>query len=477
MLTHLSFLPRPTLHCPTLLCLFKRAIHAAFRLSHSTVRVGILGVQNNEIGESLMKLLQAQRDKLRKIFDIDIQVCAVVPDSEANQIVRLTKDEPGSTDSITSMAYKDALSGVSMGGSAVSFKDQTHAIAKMEDGGLDAIYNVIYQEECTHHVVFDCTSSSAAGQKHAAWLRSGIHIVTANNAGLAGSKEQRDEIRAAEKLYGKQSAYYLREVTVGGALPVITTLHSLLDSGDRIRRVDGILSVSMSFIMHRISPPPRGNACFEFDERFSKGAFRADTHSNEPCTFSAAIKEAVALGLMEEDPTMDLNNDYTARNLMVLAQELGVDENVSAASIQGSSEKLLEGSTIDYHAILAGDLDEQIKKRVDAAREHGCVLRHISSVNVRERVIEIKIVEVPENHVFSLTPPSCECVRFFTHRHETYPLIIQGPSAGADSTASALLAELLHLMREKVGPRRVVLSRTGSSASLLSTGNLSKLIS
>ena len=459
-----------------------RAIHAAFRLSHSTVRVGIVGVVNNEIGQSLMKLLQAQRDKLRKIFDIDLQVCAVVPDSAANRIVRLTKDEPGSADSITSSAYKDALDGATMDDSAVSFKGQSHAIARVDSGGLGAIYNVIYQEECTHHVVFDCTSSSAAGQKHAEWLRAGLNIVTANNAGLAGPKEQRDEIRAAEKAYGKQSAQYLREVTVGGALPVITTLHSLLDSGDRIRLMDGVLSVSMSFIMYRISPPPRGNACLTFDEGFTKGAFRADTHSNETCTFSEAIKEAVSLGLMEEDPTMDLNNDYTARNLMVLAQELGVDENLSAESIQTSSEKLLEvcspdGAAINYHAILDGALDEQIKKRVDAARENGCVLRHISSVNVRERVVEIKIVEVPENHVFALTPPSCECVRFFTHRHETHPLIIQGPSAGADSTASALLAELLHLMREKVGPRRVVLSRTGSSASLLSTGNLTGLSS
>ena len=459
-----------------------RAIHAAFRLSHSTVRVGIVGVVNNEIGQSLMKLLQAQRGKLRQSFDIDLQVCAVVPDSAANEIVRLTKDEPGSTDSITSIAYKDALGGATMDASAVSFRDQTHVIAKLDSGGLGAVHNVIYQEDCTHHVIFDCTSSSAAGQKHAEWLRAGLNIVTANNAGLAGSKEQREEIRAAEKLYGKQSAQYLREVTVGGALPVITTLHSLLDSGDRIRRMDGVLSVSMSFIMYRINPPPRGNACLAFDEGFTKGAFRAETHSNETCTFSEAIKDAVSLGLMEEDPTMDLNNDYTARNLMVLAQELGVDENLSAASIQASSEKLLEvcspdGAAMDYHAILDGALDEQVKMRVDAARENGCVLRHISSVNVRERVVEIKIVEVPENHVFALTPPSCECVRFFTHRHETHPLIIQGPSAGADSTASALLAELLHLMREKVGPRRVVLSRTGSSASLLSTGNLTGLSS
>lgn len=459
-----------------------RAIHAAFRLSHSTVRVGLLGIQNNEIGESLLKLLQSQREKLRTIFEIDIQVCVIVPDSEAKQIVRLTKDEPGLSDSITSMAYKDALCETDLGVSAVHFKDRPQDIAKVDEGGLDAVYDVLYQEECTHHVIFDCTSSKEAGQMHAGWLRSGIHIVTANNTGLAGPKEQRDEILAAEKLYGKHSAHYLREVTVGGALPVITTLHSLLNSGDHIRRMDGIFSVSMSFIMYRISPPPRGGKCAEFDESFCNGAFHADSHDSEAVSFSEALKEAVALGLTEEDPSMDLNNDYTARILMVLAQELGVNATCSSESIQQSSEKLLdvcsqdgftfaEGSTMDYHDILAGALDEQVKARVNTAREHGCVLRHISSVSVKERHVAINIVEVPDNHVFALTPPSCECVRFFTHRHETFPLIIQGPSAGADSTASSLLAELLHLMREKVGTRRVVLSRTSSGASLLSTEN------
>lgn len=453
-----------------------RAIHAAFRLSHTTVRVGIVGVENNDIGESLLRLLQSQRDKLRSIFDIDLQVVAIVPSAASDQIVSLTMDKPESSDSITSMAYKDAMAGGGLS-STVSFKGQPQEIAKVEPGGLESMQGVLYQEECTHHVLFDCTSDSQAGKMHSSWLRSNIHVVTANNTGLSGTKEQLDEIREAEKLYGKNSAQYLREVTVGGALPVITTLHSLLDSGDRIRRMDGIMSVSMSYIMFRISPPPRGAACCKFDEDFSAGTFRADAHSNEPCLFSEAIKEAVSLGLMEEDIKLDLNNDHMARNLMVLAQELGLERHISANCIQAASAKLLEvckgtdKASIDYQAIYSGAIDEEIKKRVDAARERGCVLRHISSVNVRSHEIKISIVEVPDNHIFALTPPSCETVRFFTQRHETYPLIIQGPSAGADSTASALLAELLHLMREKVGPRRVLLTRRGS-ASLLSNGSL-----
>jgi aspartokinase/homoserine dehydrogenase 1 len=150
--------------------------------------------------------------------------------------------------------------------------------------------------------------------------------------------------------------------------------------------------------------------------------------------------------------------------LMVLARELKMSNDIEVGDIQKSSEKLLEvilNKKVDYHN-LSSEIDEQVKARVDAARTRGRVLRHISSIDTKDKTIQLKVVEVPDHHIFAVTPPSCECVRFFTHRHRGYPLIVQGPSAGADSTASALLAELLHLMRGKATPRSVALSRTDS---------------
>jgi homoserine dehydrogenase len=85
---------------------------------------------------------------------------------------------------------------------------------------------------------------------HAEWLKTGINVVTANTTGLAGCKVLRDEIKAIERT---KKVNYLREVAVGGGLPVLSTLRDLLSSGDHVRRVDGILSVSMSYIMHRVS--------------------------------------------------------------------------------------------------------------------------------------------------------------------------------------------------------------------------------
>jgi aspartokinase/homoserine dehydrogenase 1 len=450
-----------------------RAVHAAFRLSHTTIRVGIVGM-TDELGDSLLKLLNDRRAALRTTFEIDLQVVAVLASSESNELVCLKKDVDGGSDSITIDSFNNVTGGSMMLGSSaaasVSEGDGSEALSR--EGGLSNVLLHLVRNECTNHVIFDCTNDEVVGRHHASWLRAGVDVVTANNTGLSGPKEQRDEISEAEKALGKQSAKYLRAVTVGGGLPIINTVRTLLETGDNIRRIDGILSVSSSFIMFRISPPPDISRCSEFDENTSNGAFRGDLMTSPSvsigtaCSFSQAVKEAIALGLMEGDPTKDLNNEYTSRVLMILARELGIRD-VETAGIQSESDKLLDEAA-DFNSMSA-EIDQKMQDRVDAARSRGCVLRQISSVDVAERRVEIKIVEVPEHHIFAVTPPSCECVRFFTHRHRRYPLIVQGPSAGADSTASALLAELLQLMKGKATPRAVSLSRTATSAALRSS--------
>jgi bifunctional aspartokinase / homoserine dehydrogenase 1 len=448
-----------------------RAVHAAFRLSHTTVRIAIIGL--NELGTSLLQLLDTQRTSIRNMYEMDLQVCVIVDhnsdtakDSTSQQgVVCLQNDTDASADSITMDAYNKARSGGS--------HDSPSTIAKITFGGPESVFEYLWRSTCTNHILFDCTNDVTIGTLHAGWLRNQVDVVTANNTGLSGSKEQRRDIYDAEREHGKQSAKYLREVTVGGGLPVIKTLRSLLHSGDKIRRIDGIMSVSLSYILFRISPPPGFASCTEFDTMSSNGAFNGDlilpgTDKDAVGTavsFSEAVKEAIALGLMEDDPTKDFNNEYTSRILMVLAIELGMAQNMEVLDIQTNSEKLLESilhKEVDYHN-LSSEIDAEVKVRVDAARAKGCVVRHISSVDVRNTTVEIQIMDVPEHHIFAVTPPSCECVRFFTDRHRQYPLIVQGPSAGADSTASALLAEVLHLMRGKATPRSVALTRSSST--------------
>jgi len=444
-----------------------RAVHAAFNLSNMTARVGIIGM--SEVGNSLLRLLETQRDALKSNFDLDIQVCMLCPKSSSEQILSLKNDTESGTQSITIGAYEAVTreTGVQGEEKKAVFADEEQ-VAVLSNGGLNMCFDTLFRTECTFHAIFDCTNDEAAGHYHADWLRAGIDVITANNRGLSGPKTQREDIKEAEKANGKQSAHYMREVTVAGGLPVISTLRSLLHSGDKIRRIDGILTVVKSYVMFRISPPPNVSTCSQFDVACSKGVFEGDTKaSSDACTFSQAIREAVQLGLTEDDPNQDLSHEYAARVLMSLARELGMDQDNETEKIQSNSDTLLDiDDSVDF-LNLPPHIDEQVQKRVDAAKAKGCVLRSIASIDVKSKDINIQILEVPDHHIFAVSPPGCSCVRFFTRRHERYPLVIQGPSAGVDSTASALLAELLQRTRVITTPRSLALVRRGPSGAFL----------
>lgn len=283
-------------------------------------------------------------------------------------------------------------------------------MASTTPGGLSAISEHVTSDEVAHSVIFDCTAEDDA------WLEDGIHVVTANNAALSGPRELRDAISAAETAHGKQSARYLREVTVGGGLPVISTLRDLLSSGDEIRRVDGCLSVSWSYIMHRIAPPPGIVEVDAFEKESCRGPCGGD-HSmspsvhEEPCSFSEAVKEAVELFLMEKDPMMDLTFEHTAKCLMVIAKELGIDEGCDVDKILSKNLPVADRGQ-DFEEI-APSLDVLMADRVRKAAARGCVPRQIFSIDVKTGAIEIHMSDVPNSHIAAL-----ERVRPVLHREE-----------------------------------------------------------
>eukprot|EP00986_Skeletonema_menzelii_P021305 scaffold34004_cov166-Skeletonema_menzelii.AAC.1 len=442
-----------------------RAVHAAFNLSNMTARVGIIGM--SEVGISLLRLLESERDALKSNFDLDVQVCVVCPKSGNGEILSLNNDTESGTQSLTIGAVtrlaedRDKLA-------KTTFADEEQ-VAVASNGGLGLCFDTLFRKECTFHAIFDCTNDEESGRYHAGWLRAGIDVITANNRGLSGPKEQREDIKEAEKFNGKESGVYSIETVVAGGLPIISTLRSLLHSGDKIRRID----VVESYVMFRISPPPNVANCSKFDVDVSNGVFEGHMNSSssacigEACSFSQAVREAIQLGLTEDDPSLDLKHEYTARVLMALARELGMDKENETEQIQKNSDVLADiDDSLDF-LNLPPHIDEQVQKRVDAAKDKGCVLRSIASIDVKSKSIQIRILEVPNHHTFAVSPPGCSCVRFFTRRHERYPLIIQGPSAGADSTASALLAELLQRTRGISTPRSLALIRRGSSGAFL----------
>ncbi|GMI39515.1 hypothetical protein TeGR_g11281 [Tetraparma gracilis] len=412
-----------------------RAVHSTFRLSETAIRVGVITDADSDscVGTSLLKLLETQRGKMRINFDIDVQVVCV---QDTRKILSMRNGG-----SITASAWK------TVDGSVDDLSLKTPGSAeKLESLTSEALL----RDECAHTLIFDCTADAGVAKSHPKWLAQGIHVVTANNTALSGEKALRDEIAAAELSQGAvDPGRYLREVCIGGSLPIIRTLTDLINGGDRLSKIDGIFSVSFSFIMTRISP----------------------ANGDEPILLSAAVQEAIAAGMMETDPTSDLSNEYTARCLMVLAKELDMSQ-WDVERIMGASQNLVDPSQGELGLQAA---DAKMQKLCAAAKANGKVLRHVSSIDLRTSSISISFEEVPPSHIFATTPAGCETVRFYTKTYDTHPLIVMGQAEGLDNTASALLAEMLNLMQSKVGSKK--LSRTNSNVQSSSSNNVRRVSS
>lgn len=123
-----------------------------------------------------------------------------------------------------------------MGGEGVFNEEKGAGVVKY-------LKSKVISEDNGYNVIFDCTADDNVSLCHPDWLADGIHVITANNKGLSGDKALRESI--ARKAYGPQrrGGKYLREVCVGGSLPVLRTIRDLLNSGDKIKKVDGVLSV------------------------------------------------------------------------------------------------------------------------------------------------------------------------------------------------------------------------------------------
>ncbi|HSW32094.1 MAG TPA: bifunctional aspartate kinase/homoserine dehydrogenase I [Steroidobacteraceae bacterium] len=361
-----------------------RAVHSSFYLSAHTVSIGLIGP--GLVGSALLDQVASQVERLRRDFKLDLRVRGIA----GSKSMRLTQG------SIDLARWRDEYA---VGGDPVDlerFADHVHA------------------DQFPHAVIIDCSASAAVASRYAHWLSQGIHIVTPNKKANSAAWGDYERVRAARRAAG---SHYLYEATVGAGLPVIQTLRDLRETGDEIRRIEGIFSGTLAYLFNT----------WDGSE-----------------SFSSVVKQAKALGYTEPDPRDDLSGMDVARKLIILAREMGLKLELGDAQVESLVPGALADCGVEDFLARLHEFDAPMLARLEAARARGHVLRYVGSVDVAGHA-QVGVVELPASHPFANIALTDNIVRFQTARYDRNPLIVQGPGAGPAVTAAGVFADLLRV--------------------------------
>jgi aspartokinase/homoserine dehydrogenase 1 len=362
-----------------------RSVHSSFYLSPHTVSVGLIGP--GVVGSVLLDQLATQVQRLSRELKLDLRIRGIMSSTRmhlADNEVQLAR-------------WRDAFASRSEASDLTRFAQHIHA------------------EHLPHAIIIDCSSSQDVADRYPGWLASGIHIVTPNKKANSADLEFYARLHEARRTGG---AHYLYEATVGAGLPVIQTLRDLRDTGDEIRRIEGMLSGTLSYLFN------------VWD-------------GSEP--FSSVVRQAKARGYTEPDPRDDLSGTDFARKLIILGREMGLRLELDDVQLESLVPRALAGCSLDEFLERLPQFDSAMAERLQAARSRNRVLRYIGSLDAATGKASVGLVELERTHTFANINLTDNVVRFLTQRYNQNPLVVQGPGAGPEVTAGGVFGDLLRV--------------------------------
>jgi len=264
----------------------------------------------------------------------------------------------------------------------------------------------------SNSIFVDNTADPSIADHYESILDASISISTPNKIATSSSYLQYTRLK---NIASKRGVHFMYETNVGAGLPVISTLRDLINSGDRIIKLEAVLSGSLSYIFNN---------------------FKGKN------SFYDVVKEAQELGLTEPDPRTDLNGIDVKRKIVILAREIGLKiepedvkiENILPPSCQEAEtiENLFETLKLESAYF------EKLKLEAEKSNK---VLRMVAQLEAGKA--EIKLVAVDKDHAFYSLSGSDNMISFTTERYKERPLVIRGPGAGAEVTSAGVFAEIL----------------------------------
>lgn len=359
-------------------------IHDSFFLSeYQVLNLFICGV--GTVGGSLVEQIRQQQKKLMMENGLKLHVVGIIDATKA----------------------MFSRAGFDLGNYREELKE------KGTDSSLDTIREEIIGMNIFNSVFVDCTASPDIASLYKDFLQHNISVVAANKIAASSAYENYRELKLIARQRGVK---YLFETNVGAGLPIINTINDLIHSGDKILKIEAVLSGTLNYIFNKIS---------------------ADV------PFSRTIKMAQEERYSEPDPRIDLSGKDVIRKLVILAREAGykleqeeVEKNLFVPN------DFFEGSLEDFWKKVPS-LDADFEARREVLESENKHWRFVAKLENGKASVGLQ--EVDRNHPFYGLEGSNNIILLTTERYKEYPMMIQGYGAGAGVTAAGVFADIMSI--------------------------------
>lgn len=359
-------------------------IHDSFFLSETQVlNLFVVGVGN--VGKNLLSQIHHQQENLLKNKALELRLVGIANSK------RCVFNREG----IDIENYQAAL-------------EESDLVATPE-----TIRNGVIEMNIFNSVFVDCTACAEIADIYGSLLEHNVSVVAANKIAASSDYENYKHLK---DMSHRKDVKFLFETNVGAGLPIINTINSLINSGDRIIKIEAVLSGTLNYIFNTISPE---------------------------IPLSKAIMMAKEAGYSEPDPRIDLCGKDVARKIVILAREAGykVEQDDVKRNLFIPAE-FFEGSIEDFFKKVEGiDAEFEVLRKASADKnEH---LRFVARMD--EGDVSIGLEAVNQAHPFYTLAGSNNVILITTERYNEYPMVIKGYGAGAEVTAAGIFSDIISI--------------------------------
>lgn len=359
-----------------------------FQNTIKKIHLFIAGVGN--VGKQFIDILKEQKSYCKEHFKVDLKIVAV-----ANSSHFLINNE--------GISFNEIENVKSNGKSYSSFNE---------------FVEIVKNSNLRNSIVIDNTASDEVSKSYATFFKNSISVVTCNKIASSSDFKNYSTLKLLTK---KHSCNFQYETSVGAALPIIKTIQNLNLSGDKIHRIDAVVSGSLNFIFNNYTKETR---------------------------FVDIVKQAQKEGYTEPDPRIDLSGLDVIRKILILSREAGYEKNIKDVSFSSflPDECMKTNSVEDFYQSLEKN-EAFFKKVLEKATQNNAKLKVVAQLI--DGNLKVGLQEVSINSPFYQLDGKDNIVAVYTQLYNPEPLIVKGAGAGARITASGVFADLMYIVNQK----------------------------